>query len=103
MFKEKIFLDCPFCGSGKIEALHMDGFRQYTRGGFRDIKEKYEIQTGCPNCGKSREEVEEALEEGKKDIEKDKRILERLKKQGLLSKGEIKSKIKQEEENVEVK
>ena len=37
----------------------------------------------CPNCGKSVKEIQKALIEGKKDPEKEKKILERLKKQGL--------------------
>jgi len=50
---------------------------------FYKTKEKYEVQSGCPNCSKSAKEIQKALAEGKKDPEKDKKILERLKEQGL--------------------
>ena len=46
-------------------------------------KEKYEVQSSCPNCGKSAKQIQEALNEGKKDPENEKKILKRLKDQGL--------------------
>ena len=47
------------------------------------VPEKYEVQSDCPNCGKSAKEIQKALNEGKSDPEKDKKILERLKESGL--------------------
>jgi len=55
------------------------------------VPEKYEVQSDCPNCGKSAKEIQKALNEGKSNPEKDKKILDRLKGQGLFD-GEIKTK-----------
>ena len=90
---------CPFCEKETISATHIPSMTvastSRTSAGaktkFYKTKEKYEIQSGCSNCGKSQKEVEKALKEGKKDTEKEKRILERLKKQGII-KDEITSK-----------
>ena len=40
----------------------------------------------CSNCGKSQKEIEKALKEGSKDedVEKEKKIFERLKAQGIV-------------------
>ena len=54
-----------------------------TKTKFYKTKEKYEVQSSCPNCGKSAKEIQKALDEGKRDPEKDKKILKRLKDQGL--------------------
>jgi len=48
-------------------------------------------QYRCKFCGKSDKEVIKALKEGKEDVDKEKRILERLKQQGIL-KDEITTK-----------
>jgi len=53
-----------------------------TKTKFYHTKEKFEIISGCSNCGKSKEEVVKALKE--KNIDWKKR-LEDLKKQGLPS------------------
>ncbi len=98
---ENIKLNCPFCGKNTIEATFIPPVLQShtSRTSAKSItkfyrtKEKYEIQSGCPNCGKSSKEVQKALNEGVKDPEKEKRILERLKAQGLFS-GEIKTKVR---------
>jgi len=97
---EYVKLNCPFCNKKTISAIYFPPVIQSmtTRSAgagkstkFFKTKEKYEINSGCSNCGKSQKDVEKALKEGKKDTEKEKRILERLKKQGLL-KGEITTK-----------
>lgn len=95
---ENITIECPFCHKETISAInyppvlqtstsHAAG-RAVTR--YFYTKEKTEVTSGCSNCGKSQKEVEKALKEGKKDTEKEKKILERLKKQGFS--GEITTK-----------
>ena len=88
---ENIILKCPYCDKDTIKAYYIPPMMQsstsraatgrktilYQRG------ERYEILSGCSNCGKSQNEVKIAFKEGKKDIEKEKIILERLKQQGL--------------------
>jgi len=89
--EEKI-LECPFCGKRIIDVIHIPSFfqahtsRSSAKGSvtkFYKTKEKYEVQSSCPNCDKSAKQIQKALDEGKKDPEKDKRILKRLKEQGL--------------------
>ena len=94
---QNVMLNCPFCGKKTIKALFIPSFFQAatsrssasgSKTKFYKTKEKYEVQSGCSNCGKSEKDVQKALDEGKKDPEKDKRILKRLKDQGLFN-GEI--------------
>jgi len=89
---EKLVLDCPFCKKNVIEATFIPSFFQAatsrssasgSKTTYYKTKEKYEVQSGCSNCGKSVKEIQKALNEGKKDPEKEKKILERLKAQGL--------------------
>jgi len=63
------------------------------RSGRRTIPEKYSVLSPCPKCGKSEKEIEKAFREGSIDKEKEEKILQRLKEQGLFS-GEIVTKIK---------
>jgi len=97
---ENVTLRCPFCDKETINAYYTPPMIQsstsraatgrktilYQRG------ERYEILSGCSNCGKSQNEVKKALKEGKEDTEKEKRILERLKQQGII-KDEIITKL----------
>ena len=95
---ETVKLNCPFCGKLTIIASYIPSVLQTktSRAAGRSVtkyyqtKEKYEIQSGCSNCGKSQKEVEKALKEGKKDTDKEKKILKRLKEQRFT--GEITSK-----------
>ena len=87
----RVTLECPFCGKKTISALFIPSILQShtSRSAAKSItnfyrtKEKHEIQSGCSNCGKSAKEIQKALNEGKKNPENEKKILERLKKQGL--------------------
>jgi len=89
---ENITLECPFCHKMTITAIHYPPVLQTsvsraagrTSTKFYQTKEKTEVTSGCSNCGKSQKEVEKALKEGKEDTEKEKRILERLKQQGII-------------------
>jgi len=54
---------------------------RFGAGGPRYTKERFEVLSGCELCGKSKKEVQTALE-GKKEISHEE-LLERLKKRGL--------------------
>jgi len=90
---ENVTLECPFCHKITISAIHYPPVLQTsvsraadrTSTKFYQTKEKTEITSGCSNCGKSQKEVEKALKEGSKDVDKEKKILERLKEQGFSS------------------
>jgi hypothetical protein len=96
---ENVTLKCPFCEKETITAIYIPPILQshtaHAAGKSKTVyyqtKEKYEIQSGCSNCGKSQKEVEKALKEGKEDVDKEKRILKRLKEQGII-KDEITTK-----------
>ena len=89
---ENVILNCPFCGKNTVSAIYIppitEAHTSRTSAGaktkFYQTKEKYEIQSGCSNCGKSQKEVEKALKEGISDVEKEKKIFERLKAQGIV-------------------
>jgi hypothetical protein len=90
---DQVKLNCPFCGKSTIDAIFYPSMLE-TRTAYGAsrrgaityyTKEKYEIQSGCSNCGKSQKEVQKALKEGKKEPDKEKKILERLKEQGFSS------------------
>lgn len=97
---ENIVLECPFCHKITISAIHYPPVLQTsvsraagrTSTKFYQTKEKTEVTSGCSNCGKSQKEVERALKDNNSDgdLEKEKKILERLKQQGFP--GEITTK-----------
>lgn len=99
---QKITLKCPFCGEEGVTAQYippsLGSHTSRSSGGkntqiFR-VQERYEGISGCSRCGKSDKEVKRALKEGTSNPERDKKIIERLKEQGLLFNGEIKTKVK---------
>lgn len=87
---ESVLIECPFC-KNKVKAIFYPSILQSATSRTSDksvtkfyrTKEKYEVQSSCPNCGKSAKEIQKVLNEGKKNPERDKKILERLKEQGL--------------------
>jgi bacterioferritin-associated ferredoxin len=89
---ENISLECPFCHKMTISAIHYPPVLQTsvsraagrTSTKFYQTKEKTEITSGCSNCGKSQKEVIKAMKEGKDDVEKEMKIFERLKAQGIV-------------------
>jgi len=88
---ERMKVECPFCGKLVVEVIHYlpilqtatsrTSAKSVTK--FYRTKEKYEVQSPCPNCGKSVKQIQEVLNEGKKDVDKEKKIMKRLKEQGL--------------------
>jgi Zn finger protein HypA/HybF involved in hydrogenase expression len=98
--KEKVEIECIFCKKGKVNALFYPSILQTSksRAAGRTItkyymtKERYEVISDCPNCGKKAKEIQKALQEGKNDPEREKKIMDRLKQQGIMFR-EIKRKI----------
>ena len=82
-------VECPFC-KAKIQVLYKPSMIQFhvsrisaktARVPYR-TKEKYEILVDkCPNCGKSKKEIEKALEKGKEPSNEE--IVKRLREAGL--------------------
>ena len=82
-------IECPFCKT-KIKALYKPSVLQFhvsrisaktARVPFR-TQEKYEILVEkCPNCGKSKKEIEKRLKEGKQPSNEE--IIRRMKEAGL--------------------
>ncbi len=95
---ENLILKCPFCEKETVSALFIPSFFQahtsrtshQSKTTFYKTKEKYEVQSGCSECGKSTKEIQKALEQGVRNPEKDKKILERLKGSGIDMKFETK-------------
>jgi len=88
----EVELECPFCGKKGVTAKYIPPSlgSKTSRSAcgkstkiFR-VKERYEGISGCKFCGKSDKEVAKAMKEGVSDVEKEKKIFERLKAQGLI-------------------
>lgn len=82
-------VECPFCKKEAVKAIYYPLVLQMkksssvaagTRTKFYHTKEKWEIISGCSNCGESKNEVIKALKWGKIDWKK---RLEEPKKQGF--------------------
>lgn len=90
---QEVIVECPFCGKKAVKSLYYPpSIRAKTsrisagsKTKFYRISEIYEIVSGCSKCGKSQEEVEKAFREAKSDVKREKKILKRLKEQGLFS------------------
>lgn len=87
---------CPFCGKGDIELIRtLDWYsehRAHAAGRSAMIPhyhpEKIEIRNKCPNCGKSKKNLKEAIERGtSKEMSHEER-LKRIKAAGLPTKIE---------------
>lgn len=87
---EIIEQECPFCKEGKIKILHREETYSFQRPhASSNVKtipkispEKYEVfSEKCPNCGKSKKELEKALEKGKEPSRED--VIKRLREAGL--------------------
>ncbi len=84
-------IECPFCNKGKIKVLYKPSMIRFTasssasvgtkRKAFR-TQEKYEVLVNkCPNCGKTKKEIEKRLKEGKPIPHKE--LIRRIKEAGL--------------------
>ena len=85
-------IECPFCHKGKIKMFHKEGHLQpsFSRISaksavkYHRVPDTYEVLEDCPNCGKTKKEIQKLLEGEKEITEEDrKKIIERMKKQGL--------------------
>lgn len=84
--------NCPFCGKLTITILHIpfvaNTFTSKCRAGGRNTryqKERFDVMSGCDECGKTRKEVENALNSSGKEQSHEDR-LRRLKESGLPTK-----------------
>lgn len=66
-------IECPFCKKGKIKVLYKPSMLRFKvsriAAGTKRIpyrtQEKYELLVDkCPNCGKTKRQIEKALKEG---------------------------------------
>lgn len=80
--------NCQFCGKETIKILHQPfvarknmSKSRFGTGGPVYTKERFEVLSGCSACGKSKKEVQKALEGKEERTHKEK--MERLKKRGL--------------------
>lgn len=87
---EQKTIKCPFCEKGDIFTIHTPRMMITTYGRAASNKkamnyfkdEKYSvISDKCPNCGKSKKEIEEALKHGKEPSNEE--IIRRMKEAGL--------------------
>jgi len=86
----EIMLECPFCEKRVIKYLYKPASDRVRRARGSSIsktmtfwtKEKYEILSKkCPNCGKTKKEIEKRLKEGK--LIPHKELIRRIKEAGL--------------------
>lgn len=90
--KGEMTMICPFCKKGEIKVFHKEGHLQphFSRIAaksavtYHKVPDSYEVLENCPNCGKTKKDIEKNLE-GDEEITKEdrKKIIERMKKQGL--------------------
>ena len=80
---------CPFCKKMSIRVLHIpfvsNTFSSRCRAGGKNTKiqkERYDILSGCSECGKTQKEVDYAFEHGTKQETRDDK-LKRLQASGL--------------------
>ena len=95
--KGETILECPFCNKGKVRTFHKEGYLQAKisriSGGaktkFYKRPDIYEILTDCPNCGKSKKEIQKALDTGITKELSHKERLERIRKAGIPTRVEV--------------
>jgi len=86
-----IELECPFCKKGKIATFFVDS---YTKGvvsrisagrkeKFYTVPAEYKILGGCPECGKSKKDVQDKFDGNYREPMTKEQIVEYLKKRGL--------------------
>jgi len=87
---EIIEIQCPFCKENVLKAIHKEQtfksqkIRITSGRSTNNIKSPARteiISESCPNCGKTKKEIEKALKEGKQVSRE--QIIERMKKAGL--------------------
>lgn len=89
MSKQIIFLKCPFCKKGEIEAIYFPSVLRSRKGSWGGYKPKFERSADsiiitsdkCPNCRKTRKEIQKKIK-GEEEMDH-KKVVDRMKKQGL--------------------
>lgn len=86
-----IEMECPFCEKGKIPVVHVPIFLKFKKGPYgggkagisRTTEKSIMQEEKCPNCGKSKKEIQNYLDgKTKKAIDPEK-LKKRLKEAGL--------------------
>lgn len=86
---QELLIDCPFCEKAKIKVRHKPSVttrklsKTATFGSRYNLiktKEIYQVLEDCPNCKKTKKEIEKRLKEGKPLDHK--KLLERIKALG---------------------
>jgi len=65
-------IECPFCGKMGVKAFHkpthlepkVSHISAGSRTTYHRVPESYDVVSGCPACGKSKEEIERIFETG---------------------------------------
>lgn len=87
---ERIAMDCPFCKQKVIQVMYEPSHLEfvYSHAAGKSVKkafnkpEKYEILSDkCPNCGKSKKDIENSLKYGKEPSNEE--VIRRLREAGL--------------------
>lgn len=86
-------MKCPFCDKGEVHAVFTPARveRKVSRGSGINkttptwIDERYMVEKGCPNCGKTGEQIEKLLNRGGEEPKPPAReeILRRMREAGL--------------------
>jgi len=91
-------IECPFCYKLGVKAIHRSGYMGHvtsrnstgSKVTYHRVPESYDIQSGCPSCGKTKKEIQEAVD-GKAGRHMDpQKAIERLKQSGLPTRFESK-------------
>lgn len=87
---QELSMNCPFCEKAKIKVRHKPSIKskKTTRTaaigavrGYHTSKEVYDVLEDCPNCHKTRKEIEKRLIEGK-PVNRE-AILKRMREAGI--------------------
>lgn len=84
-------LTCPICDEGKIRVFHKEGYIQArtsrisagAKTKFYKQPDYYEVLEDCPNCGRSKKEIEKTFKTGKFKEISHKERLKRIQEAGL--------------------
>ncbi len=86
-----IELECPFCKKGKIATFFVDSYRKSHTSSISNKKKvisytepaHYKILDGCPECGKSKKDVQDKFDGNYREPMTKEQMTEWLKKKGL--------------------
>ena len=84
-------IECPFCRKGMVKTFYKGSFMQSTTTRIAGRKstrgrvklEMYDVLENCPNCGKTKKEIQKAIDTGKTKVLSHKERIAMLKKRGL--------------------